>query len=355
MFKALKIWYKRRFSDPEIVALVTILLFGFAIVYFFGSLLAPFLVAIVIAYLLEWPVSRLVSLGMKRWMSTSIVILFFIGAMLMAFFGLVPTIWNQTMELIKDIPVMFNDLQYFVGDLPHRYPDLINPKLIENVMTILRGKILGIGESILKESFSSLLNIVSLGIYMILVPLLAFFLLKDKDELLKSITSLLPDNRRLANNVGTEMNQKISNYIRGKFTEVLIVAIATYIGLAAFGLRYSLLLSVGVGLSVLIPYVGAAVITIPVAMVAIFQFGITPALGWVILTYLVIQALDANLLVPLIFSEAVNLHPVWIIVSVLFFGGIWGFWGVFFAIPLATLVKTVWLAFTSKKTTESEK
>lgn len=349
MFKAFKTWYHTRFSDPEIVALVTILLFGFAIVYFFGGLLAPFLVSIVIAYLLEWPVSHLVSMGMKRWLSTSIVILVFIGLMLMAFLGLIPTIWNQTMELIKDMPMMFNNFQFFVGELPNRYPDVIDPKLVDNIMGLLRDKILGMGESILKESLASLLNLVSLGIYMILVPLLAFFLLKDKDELLGSIMSLLPNNRRLANNVGLEMNHKITNYIRGKFTEVVIVAVVTYIGLAAFGLRYSLLLSVSVGLSVLIPYVGAAVVTIPVAMVAVFQFGLSPTMGWIILTYLIIQALDGNLLVPLIFSEAVNLHPVWIIVSVLFFGGIWGFWGVFFAIPLATLVKTVWSAFTTQK------
>lgn len=333
---------------------MTILLFGFAIVYFFGGLLAPFLVSIVIAYLLEWPVSRLVSMGVKRWLATSIVIFFFISLMLMAFFGLIPTIWNQSIELITDMPIMFNGFQQFIGELPERYPEVIDPTLVDNIMGMLRNKILGMGESILKESFASLLNLVSLGIYMILVPLLAFFLLKDKDELFDGITSLLPNNRRLANSVGKEMNHKISNYIRGKFTEVVIVAIVTYISLAAFGLRYSLLLSVSVGLSVLIPYVGAAVVTIPVAMVAVFQFGLSPTMGWIILTYLIIQALDGNLLVPLIFSEAVNLHPVWIIVSVLFFGGIWGFWGVFFAIPLATLVKTVWSAFVSQKVPEIE-
>ena len=67
----------------------------------------------------------------------------------------------------------------------------------------------------------------------------------------------------------------------------------------------------------------------------------TPDFAWLMVTYLVIQALDGNLLVPLLFSEAVNLHPVAIIIAVLVFGGLWGFWGVFFAIPLATLVKAV--------------
>jgi putative permease len=90
-----------------------------------------------------------------------------------------------------------------------------------------------------------------------------------------------------------------------------------------------------------VPYIGAAVATLPVAAVAGFHFGIGDQLAYVLLAYAVIQALDGNVLVPILFSEAVNLHPVSIILAVLFFGGIWGFWGVFFAIPLATLIKAL--------------
>ena len=95
------------------------------------------------------------------------------------------------------------------------------------------------------------------------------------------------------------------------------------------------------GFSVLIPYIGAFVVTLPVAGVAIFQFGLQPEFYWVLIAYGVIQFLDGNLLVPLLFSEAVNLHPVAIIAAILLFGGLWGFWGVFFAIPLATVIQAV--------------
>jgi putative permease len=101
------------------------------------------------------------------------------------------------------------------------------------------------------------------------------------------------------------------------------------------------LLATLVGLSVIIPYIGATVVTIPVALVAYFQWGWSAQFAWLLIAYLVIQVLDGNVLVPLLFSEAVNLHPIAIIVAVLFFGGLWGFWGVFFAIPLATLVQAV--------------
>ncbi len=96
-----------------------------------------------------------------------------------------------------------------------------------------------------------------------------------------------------------------------------------------------------VGFSVLIPYIGAFVVTIPVVGVALFQFGAGTEFWSCFAVYLIIQALDGNLLVPVLFSEAVNLHPLVIILSVVIFGGLWGFWGVFFAIPLATLIKAV--------------
>jgi putative permease len=166
-------------------------------------------------------------------------------------------------------------------------------------------------------------------------------LLKDKDEMLGMLSGFLPQNRRLATKVWREMNQQISNYIRGKVLEILIVGTTSYITFVVLDLRYSALLAVLVGLSVLIPYIGAAAVTVPIAIVGLFQWGLSSEFYWLIFAYGLIQALDGNVLVPILFSEAVNLHPVAIIVSVLVFGGLWGFWGIFFAIPLATLVKAV--------------
>jgi putative permease len=111
------------------------------------------------------------------------------------------------------------------------------------------------------------------------------------------------------------------------------------------GLNYAALLALLVGLSVLIPYIGASVVTLPVLLVGYMQWGYSAEFLWLFFTYGVIQFFDGNVLVPLLFSEVVNLHPIAIIVAVLLFGGIWGFWGVFFAIPLATLVKAVFNAW----------
>ncbi len=133
--------------------------------------------------------------------------------------------------------------------------------------------------------------------------------------------------------------------IRGKFWEILIIWAASLVAFQLLGLNYAMLLALLVGLSVIIPFIGASVVTIPVLLVGWFQWGWSGEFAWMAAVYFIIQALDGNVLVPLLFSEVVNLHPVAIIVSILVFGGLWGFWGVFFAIPLATLVQAILTAW----------
>lgn len=338
----LKNWYERRFSDPQAVALLGILLFGFIIIYFFSDLLAPLLIAIVLAYLLEWPVSLLTNkLKFPRLLSVILVLGSFIGITFVMIIWILPMLLNQMINLFSDLPHMFNTFNDWLLSLPENYPEVVDYQMLENLLSTFKSKILGFGESALKFSLISLLSLVTLGIYAFLVPLMVFFLLKDKQELWGYVAKYLPRNRTLAHKVWKETKLQIANYIRGKILEIIIVAAITYLIFLFFGLNYSLLLGVAVGISVLVPYVGAVLVAIPVVLVAVFQFGITPTFWYLIVSYIVSQLLDGNLLVPLLFSEAVNLHPFTIIVSVLIFGGLWGFWGVFFAIPLATLVKAV--------------
>ncbi|WP_109080121.1 AI-2E family transporter [Aggregatibacter aphrophilus] len=352
MIEMLKNWYNRRFSDPQAMGLAAILLFGFIAIYFFSDLIAPLLVAIVLAYLLEWPV-RLLNEKLKcpRLLATTLVIGTFTGLVFLVVLVLLPNLWTQMVNLLSDLPHMFNKFNEWLLSLPQRYPDLIDTKTVESIFGTVKEKILGLGESALKLSLASLMNLVTLGIYAFLVPLMVFFLLKDKRQLMDGVSRFLPRNRTLASAVWVEMQQQISNYIRGKLVEIFVVAAVTYMIFLIFGLNYPLLLAVAVGISVLVPYIGAVLVAIPVVLVAIFQFGDTHTFWYIVIAFVVSQLLDGNLLVPFLFSEAVNLHPLVIIIAVLIFGGLWGFWGVFFAIPLATLVKAVVNAWPSNETT----
>ena len=176
--------------------------------------------------------------------------------------------------------------------------------------------------------------------------------MKDKESITHWTLAFLPDERRLINRVWYDIDRQLGNYVRGKFIEILIVGITTYVTFSLMGLQFAMLVGIAVGMSVLIPYVGAVAVTIPVALIAYFQWGFTPEFAWMMIAYTVIQALDGNVVVPLLFSEAVNLHPIAIIAAILIFGGLWGFWGVFFAIPLATVVQAVLKAWPRFQTGE---
>lgn len=342
MFELLRNWYRRRFDDPQAAALVVILLCGFGLIYFFSDLLMPLLIAIVFAYLLEWPIRFLTSVvKLPRALSIIIVLGSFISLSVFLFIVIFPTLWNQTISLFQDLPSMFNQLNAWLQAIPEHYPEVIDYAMLDSIISGLKEKILSQANGLLAFSINSIVNLVTLGIYAFLVPLMVFFLVKDKQQFLEAISKILPKNRRFATTVWSEMQQQIANYIRGKCLEILIVGIVTYVIFLFFDLRYPLLLSVAVGLSVLVPYVGAVLVTIPIALVALFQFGLSSEFYYLMLAFVISQLLDGNLVVPFLFSEAVNLHPLIIIIAVILFGGMWGFWGVFFAIPLATLIKAV--------------
>ena len=350
MIEMFKNWYNRRFTDPQAMGLAAILLFGFVSIYFFSDLIAPLLVAIVLAYLLEWPV-RLLNEKLKcpRLVAAMLVLGSFISLVFVVVLVLIPNLWAQLANLLSDLPHMFNRFNEWLLSLPERYPELIDAQTVESIFGTVKEKILNLGESALKLSLASIMNLVTLGIYAFLVPLMVFFLLKDKRQLIDGVSRFLPRNRTLASKVWVEMQQQIANYIRGKLVEILVVTAVTYAIFLTFGLNYPLLLAVAVGFSVLVPYIGAVLVTIPVVLVAIFQFGNTHTFWYILIAFVVSQLLDGNLLVPFLFSEVVNLHPLIIIIAVLIFGGLWGFWGVFFAIPLATLVKAVVNAWPSNE------
>ena len=177
-------------------------------------------------------------------------------------------------------------------------------------------------------------------VYLALLPVLVFFFLKDKDLLLASFTPLLPKDRELIDKIWADVEEKTASYVRGTLWRMLIVGLVTGAALIALGFDYGALMGALTALSVLIPYVGAIAVMLPLALLGYAQWGLTWDLGYLLIAYGAIQALDGYVLVPLLFSVAVKLHPVTILLATFVFGNLWGFWGLIFAIPLATLVKS---------------
>lgn len=262
----IKDWFTRYFSDPQAILLSVLILLGLGIVLFVGDFLAPVLVSLVLAYLLEGVVRKLVDLGAQRERCIMLVYLIFLASLIFIILGLSPLLWTQVVDLIGELPNYLKRGQEMLMALPQNY-SFISEAQIQEVVQLMQQKIAAQGQYLLSLSLSSIPGLFTLIVYFILVPLLVFFFLKDKMLLLKWFISFLPKERKLSSRVWDDVNLQIGNYIRGKFWEILIVGGVTFIAFAFMGLKYSALLGVIVGFSVLVPYIGAAVVTLPVAIV----------------------------------------------------------------------------------------
>lgn len=346
-----KDWFRRNFSDPQVVVLTVLLAGSLLVVLFLGKMLIPVLASLVIAYLLDSVVAFLERRRLPRLAAVLGVYFGFLALFGFALFFIGPLLFRQVEQVLRELPMMVTMVAEKLRELPQHF-ELVTEAQVESVIAGLQSQFVAelksLGSQLLAFSVSSVQGLILLFVYLILVPILVFFMLKDKAQLLGWFKAFVPRERRLAAEVWRDVDRQIGNYVRGKALEILIVGLAAYLTFMVLDLDYRLLLSLLVGLSVVVPYIGATVMTFPVAMVAYAQFGATPELLWVVVSYLVLQALDGNVLAPLLFSEVVQLHPIAIISAVLVFGGIWGFWGVFFAIPLATVVQSVIKAWPRK-------
>ena len=236
-----------------------------------------------------------------------------------------------------------HEIYDIVVNLPEPIPSMVTLQMLERY--VQNGRVAAtnkIADLMRTQLMPSVFNAFTWLVYFIIVPIFTFLMLYDKQSLQRrAATFLLPNNQKLMKEFWPSLHGQIAGYIRGKILHIIIISFANTIAFMLMGVNYAMLLGVGVGLSVVIPYVGAVIIAVPVVLVAIFQFGFSSSLMWVLVIYTVIQLLDSNVLTPMLFSKAMNLDAFSILAAILIFGNLWGFWGVFFAIPLATFIKTL--------------
>tara|TARA_E500000178_G_scaffold164807_1_gene164234 strand:+ start:2842 stop:3906 length:1065 start_codon:yes stop_codon:yes gene_type:complete len=344
---------KKIFSNEETIVFSFVLLIFFIVISFFGSVLTPFIISIIVAYLLMGMQKKIQSYNISEKISLVITFSIFIviGAALVIW--LVPLLYTQLQAFVIDVPNLINNFRDFISELPSKFPDLVSSDQITIFFQAVSEEISAIAQNIVKTSISSIQSAITVLLYIILFPILVYFFLFDRKNIIDGFLKVIPGKREMFTSIWTEMDVQLSNYVRGKTIEIFIVGIAAAIIFSSLGLRYSALLSVLVGLSVIIPFVGAFLVTIPVIVIGLLQFGLGTQFTILISLYLLLQALDGNLLVPIIFSETLKLHPVIIILAVFIFGSMFGFWGVFFSIPIATFIKAVWNAWPSSLPSES--
>ena len=327
---------KRFFSNEESVYFAILLIFSFFFIILFGNVLLPVIISIVIAFLLNGFMTTLIKYNMSQKLSLSITLIVFFGFYLSLFMAL-PSIGTEINNLLQNLPIIVSSFQQNLIEMNNYFSE----EEIDQIFANLSNQISVLLSSALGQLAGTVSLMFNAILYAIMIPLMVFFFLKDKSILLPIASIILPKENGFMQSVFAEMNDQLFNYVTGKFIEMLLVATASYILFAFLGLPYAVLIAILVGLSVIIPIFGAILVTIPVVLIGLYEWGLSENFYWLLGFYLLIQILDGNVLVPILFSTRNNLHPVVIIIAVLFFGGIWGFWGLFFAIPLATFIKAI--------------
>ena len=346
MINFLKNFFDRYFYDDEQYAALFILSIGIIILYFLGGIIAPVLVSILIAYILNGLMSFMEEKGNSRILSLSVT-LFVFGLFYLSIFLFLPFLSRQILLLVSDIPQIYESVNLFLSNQLAGYTiqsnqlDEVIINAFSYIPTLFQNALLQ-----LNSGFSAVMNAL---LYLIIVPFLVFFLLKDRDVFMNYAEILLPKKKNLLTKIWKDLNIQLYGYLRGKGLEMIIVALVTGFVFYFQGVNYSIILAILVGLSVLIPYVGAILVTIPVVLIGLFQWGLDSSFYIFITSYLIIQALDGNVLMPLLLGREVKLHPVVIITAVLIFGGIWGFWGLLLAIPIATFLRAIMVAWPTRE------
>ena len=347
MFDQINKLFNKLFSNEESLIFSLLILTFLLVLYFFGGLLTPFIISLIFAYLLIGLTKNLIKYGLTELVSLIISYVIFLLSGIGFLVWLIPLIFQQTQAFFIEVPVWLNNFRSFIENLVQSNQELVSSDQISSFFSEFIGRLSSISQGVLDASISGIQDTLVFSIYLIMIPVLVFFFLFDKERIVRGFLMLLPKKRAMLSEVWIEMDDQLSNYVWGKGVEILIVGFAAAVIFGIMGLNYTALLSIIVGVSVLIPYVGAFLATIPVVVVAFLQFGIGFDLYMIVGLYLLLQALDGYLLVPILFSDAVKLHPVVIMLAVFVFGGIFGFWGAFFSIPLATFIKAVWNSWPS--------
>lgn len=346
MISFLKNFFERYFYDDEQYAALFIISIILIILYFLGSILAPVLVSILIAYILNGLMTFLEDRGNSKTLALALT-LFVFSLFYLSIFLFLPFLSGQILNLVSDIPQIYESVNSFLSQQVANYS--ISSNQLDKVLADAFSYIPTLFQNALLQLNSGFAAVMNALLYLIIVPFLVFFLLKDRDVFMNYVKILLPKKRNLLSKIWDDINIQFYGYLRGKGLEMIIVALVTGLVFYFQGVNYSVILAILVGLSVLIPYVGAILVTIPVILIGLFQWGLDSNFYIFLTSYIVIQALDGNVLMPLLLGREVKLHPVLIITAVLIFGGIWGFWGLLLAIPIATFLRAILIAWPTKE------
>ncbi|WIV49995.1 AI-2E family transporter [Marivivens sp. LCG002] len=306
--------------------------------WFLGDVILPFVLGGAIAYLLDPIADRLEALGLTRAMSVATITIVAILLFVILALLVIPTLVQQTGQLINTAPALFENLQQW---LTERFPSLIDQEsMIRQQLAATGETIKSKGGELLNSVLTSAMSLFNILILLIVVPVVTFYLLLDWDNMVARVDELLPrDHAPVVRQLAKQVDATLASFIRGQGTVCLILGSFYAIALMLVGLQFGLVAGAVAGALTFIPYVGAIVGGALSIGLAIFQFwGEWTWIAAVAGIFAVGQFLEGNVLTPKLVGSSIGLHPVWLIFALSVFGSLFGFVGMLVAVPVAAVL-----------------
>lgn len=338
----LVVWFKRHIAHSESLAIMSTLLIAALIYHIAGAMLTPFIIGAVISYLLHFPIAWLRNYMSHFWATTVVFSLSMIVFIASCVWG-IPLISLQLFHFMSETPKMSQEFATAVLAILDQYPhffshDMREAFVVQASFQQNTQQLLQFGSTWLLKIMPSALTVV---IYLVMIPMIVFFMNKDEDYFLGLIRKAYPQSCPQLVVIWQNIKQELEFFVSAKLVHMLIIWALSLALFLSFSLKYAYILSIPMAFTVFIPYVGTAVATLPLLMIAYLQFGFGMSFLLLMSGHTLLQIIEANFIVPLLFAHSNDMHPVIILAAVLFFGQWYGVAGMFFAIPAASVIKVL--------------
>ncbi len=315
------------------------------ILYATRQILAPFLIAFIIAYALGPLVDKMEDWKLPRTMAIVFFLLSILILLTLTGMIVFPVIKLQVEKLAGNMPDYTATIQQWFSPIFENIikedPALIKESISNTMKKLgnLPPKLLASTSSLLWSGFSGILNFIITLLNLIIIPISCFYLLKDIDPIKEKIMSLIPTRYKEAVlDLTRETNDVLGGFIRGQLTVAIILAVFYSIGLSIIGTPMSIVIGIIAGLANIVPYLGLLVGLIPALLLTALQFHDAAHLLGVLLVFGIAQAMEGMVITPRIVGDKIGLHPVVIMLAILAGGRFFGFMGILLAVPVAAVL-----------------
>ena len=333
-------------SKNQITRLIALILLGIFIILI-RNVLFPIVISILLYYILNPLVSRLSGkwpggLGLNRILAIVLAFLVTIAVIALALLFMIPPLAEELTGLVTNIPVYLSQMQVLLDSLDKWQVSINLPKEADALVLGVMQNMLGLISAFAQQTVNTTVGFLSRFIYLIIIPLMTFFMLKDDVNLAKGLIEYLPQaHRKIAARTLKQIDLVLKNYIVGQAILCTIVGVLTGLGLTVLGIKFALILGIVAAVSQLIPNIGPFIGAAPAVIVALLMSPMQ-ALGALIF-FILLNILVVAVLTPKILGDKLNLHPLTIVLSVLILGEIVGMWGLFLAAPIVAILKILYL------------